>query len=407
MNFLTIVYLIMFFFGIYFLVLFILLFLKNKKSLYSYPIPTKFPFISFITPAYNEEETIEETIKAILAVDYPKDKREIIIVNDGSKDRTEEIVRRIMKNHKEVRLLNKKNSGKADSLNQGIKMAKGAIIAIVDADSQPTKESVKRMIGYFEKDDVAAVTSRVLIKNKRNFIEKFQEVDYAVIAWGRKVLDFIDCVYVTNGPLSLYRKDVVVKIGGFDPKNLTEDIELTWNLLSKDYKTRMSYSALVYTTVPSHFKKWNGQRVRWNLGGMQTVRKYWKSMLSKNIFGYFVVTFVTLAFILAFLSIILLLKFFITKLFFYFSLIPFIFKGYNPFKFVHFDFYITIIFIFGVIFFILSMLYYSLMREEFALKTMNLRILLVYIFIYRSLYIIPLIMAVYKLAKGELGWYTK
>jgi cellulose synthase/poly-beta-1,6-N-acetylglucosamine synthase-like glycosyltransferase len=73
----------------------------------------------------------------------------------------------------------------------GIKIAKGELIAVVDADSYPSQDSLKKMVGYFEEDsNVAAVTSRVLVKNRKNFIERYQDLDYRVIAWSRKIMDF-------------------------------------------------------------------------------------------------------------------------------------------------------------------------------------------------------------------------
>ncbi len=408
MNIVTTIYTVMFFFGIYFLFLFILLYSRYKKELSEYPKPTRFPKISFLTAAYNEEDSISDTIEALLKLDYPKDKKEIIIINDGSKDKTAEIVRNFMKKHKEVKLLDKKNSGKADSLNKGIKIATGELIAVVDADSYPEKDSLMKMVGYFEDLKVAAVTSRVLVKNNKNFIERYQDFDYIVIAWTRKLLDFINSVYVTNGPLSVYRKDLVLKVGGFDVKNMTEDIEITWNLLSKGYKTKMSYSTKVYTTTPKTFSHWINQRVRWNLGGLQTLAKYRKFFFrSENLFGYFVMGYVSLSFFLSLIGIFLILRLLYLKLSLFFWSIPYIFEGYNPFMFFEFNFSITILIILAAMFFFLSFVYYKLALKGSETKYKKIKNILIYTFIYRPLYLIPLIISIYKLIKGEIGWYTK
>jgi len=408
MNIITLVYTIMFFFGIYFLLFFILSYLKNRKELFDYPKPKKFPTISFLTAAYNEEASIADTINALLKVKYPKGRKEIIIINDGSKDKTASIIKKFVEKHKEIKLIDKKNSGKADSLNQGIKIAKGELIAVVDADSYPNEDSLYKMVGYFEDEKVAAVTSRVLVKNKKNFLERFQDVDYITIAWGRKMMDFIGCVYVTNGPLSVYRKNVVQKLGGFNTKNITEDIELTWHILSAGYKTKMSYSTEVYTTVPSSFKQWIKQRIRWNLGGLQTIYKYRKSFFKgKNLFGYFVINYVSLAFFLALIGLILLLRFIYLNSVLYLSLLPYIFSGYNPFAALNFYFPVTLLLIFGLIFLALSLIQYKISLRGPDMKSKSILTILIFIFIYRSLYTIPFVITFYKILKGDISWYTK
>ncbi|MCX6746954.1 MAG: glycosyltransferase [Candidatus Pacearchaeota archaeon] len=408
MDFIITIYTIMFFFGIYFLLLFILLYLKNKKEFYEYPKPKKFPYVSIITSAYNEEDGIKETIEAVMNLNYPKNKIEHIIVNDGSKDKTAEIVKKLMRKYKNLKLIDKENSGKADSLNLAIKAAKGEIIAVVDADSYPTPDSLMKMIGYFEDEKVGAVTSRVLVKNKKNFIEKFQAVDYIVIAWGRKILDFINCVYVTNGPLSLYKKKYVAEAGGFDPKNLTEDIEITWHLLSLGYKTKMSYATEVYTIVPNTLKKWIQQRIRWNLGGLQTINKYKKFFLrTENLFGYFVLNYVTLSFFFTFIGFLLLLRFILLKSMFYSKFLSYFFLGYNPFKFWNFQFFVSLLFILGTIFLVLSLIYYKFIMSSSEFKKRNMSTILVYVFIYRPLYLVPYLMALYKIIKRDIRWYTK
>jgi len=410
MNSLVVIYAIMFFFGIYFLLIFVVLYFRNKEKMDDYPKATRFPRVSILVPAYNEEKSISGTINALLELDYPKDKKEIIVINDGSKDNTSGIIREFMKKHKEIILLDKKNSGKADSLNQAIKIAKGDFIAVVDADSYPTKDVLKKMIGYFENDEkVAAVTSKVWVKNKNNFLERFQDVDYCVIAWSRKILDFIGAVYVTNGPFSVYRKSLVKEVGGFDPKNMTEDIEITWNLLSRGYKTKMSYSAKVYTIVPEKVKVWTNQRVRWNVGGLQTLYKYRRFFLThgENLFGRFVMSYVSLSFLLALFGLLLSLRFIYLAISPYLFSLPYFFQGYNPFLFMDFYFAFTILFIWGALFFGLSILFHKLALQNTEVKRKNILTIVIYIFVYRPLYMVPFVKSFYRLIRGDIKWYTK
>jgi cellulose synthase/poly-beta-1,6-N-acetylglucosamine synthase-like glycosyltransferase len=341
-------------------------------------------------------------------LDYPKDKMKVVVVNDGSKDDTRKIVEKFMESNSIVSIFNKKNSGKADSLNQALNRVDTELFAVVDADSHPTPDSVKKMVGYFEDLKIAAVTSRVLVQNKKNFIEKFQAIDYAIIAWGRKILDYVDSVYVTNGPLSIYRTEYVIKVGGFDVKNLTEDIELTWNLLSKGYRTKMSYSAKVYTVVPDNLKQWINQRIRWNLGGLQTIYKYRRNAFrGENLFGYFVITYVSLSFLLALIGFLLVSRFIFLKGYFYFSSIPFILKGYSLTSFFTFNFTFGLLAITGGMFFILSFLYYKISIKNDDLESKSILTIIKYLVLYRPLYLIPLLGALYKLSKNDIRWYTK
>jgi cellulose synthase/poly-beta-1,6-N-acetylglucosamine synthase-like glycosyltransferase len=301
MEILTIILFVFLFLAIYFSCFFILLAIHNHKKIFYSPEAKKRYSISFLIAAWNEEKTIKNTIESLFSSNYPI--KEIIVINDGSVDKTKEVVEELQKKYPRLKLINKeKNSGKADSLNIGIEKAKGELIAITDADSYPSPDAVEKMIGFFNDEKVACVTSCVFLKEKNKFFEKIQEIEYVFLAWTRKLLDFLDSVYVTTGPLSIYRKKVLLDVGGFDPNSITEDIELTWHMLSKGHKTRMSFDSRVYTTVPNKFKNWWRQRVRWGVGGIETVIKYRKFILKKGMFGCFIIPFVSLIIILSILG---------------------------------------------------------------------------------------------------------
>jgi cellulose synthase/poly-beta-1,6-N-acetylglucosamine synthase-like glycosyltransferase len=243
-------------------------------------------------PSFNEEKTIKNTIESILSSEYPI--KEIIVINDGSVDNTERIVKKLINKYPQLKLLNKKNSGKADSLNQGIKMARGELIAVVDADSYPAKDSFRKLVGYFDDKIVGAVTCTIIPRNKKGFIQTLQTIEYQVIAFTRKLLDYVDGIYVTPGPLTIYRKTALQKIGGFDKDSLTEDIEATWHLTYSEYRRKMCLATNVTTTVPTKFMAWYRQRRRWSMGGLQCILKYKKFFLRRGMLGMFILPFFVL-----------------------------------------------------------------------------------------------------------------
>jgi len=309
--------------GLYFVILFLMIFSIQKKKMLNRPKVKKFPSISIIIPAYNEEENIERTVSNIKEISYPK-KKEIIVVNDGSTDRTYEIAKRI----KGIKVLNKKNGGKASALNFGLKHAKGEIVVCIDSDSYPEKNALLKTIPFFEKD-VASVTTTVIVKNTKKIIERLQELEYIMIAWSRKILEYLECIYVTPGPMSLYRRDALLEVGGFDEKNLTEDIEIAWRLMKYKYKIKMDLDTRVYTTVPNTIKKWWHQRIRWNIGGIQTTIKYFNLFLKKEFrnIGMFLLPLFSISYILNFVGILFLIYVFYRWAQFYIGAFYF---GFNP-----------------------------------------------------------------------------
>jgi len=290
-------------YGMMFLVLFftvtmLLIYLKNKKKIHEKKKNNFQPKISVIIPAYNEEETIVETIKSVLNSDYPKEKLEVIVVNDGSVDRTADKVRSIK--DKRVKLINKKNTGKADSLNVGIKESKGEIIITLDADSYIEKDSIKKMLKYFD-DDVAAVTCAVKVKEKENmtFLEKLQRLEYLFTIFNRRLFAMIHGVYVTPGPFSAFRREIFDEIGGFDPNNIMEDQEIALRIQSANYRIESCMDAVVYTDVPKDFSSFMKQRERWHRGGFRNIMKYAYTINPKyGDFGMFVMLYSVLSIVL-------------------------------------------------------------------------------------------------------------
>ncbi len=294
---LTIIYLAYMFITLYFLSLFTLTFIQNRKEIFFFPSSKKDYSVSILIPAYNEQDSIDGTVDAVLKSDY-KNICEVIIINDGSTDNTLNIAKKLEKKFSKVVIFDKKNSGKADSLNQALKIAKGELVAVVDADSYPDEHAISTMVGFFDDAKTGAVTTRILVKESDNFLRKMQAIEYKVIAFSRKLLDFLDSIYVTPGPLALYRKSALEKIGGFDKKNMTEDIEATWHLIHQGYDIRMSFVSKSTTVAPDTLGKWFKQRIRWNIGGYQTILKYKDSFFKKGMLGYFILPFFSISLIL-------------------------------------------------------------------------------------------------------------
>jgi len=298
MAWLPVVYFSYMFVSFYFLLLTLLLYFQNRKELFNSPKKTKNYSLTVLVPILNEEDTIQDTIEHIFRSGY-NGLKEVIAINDGSSDGTLEILKKLKKKYSKLRILNKKNSGKADSVNRAFKLVRTELVAIVDADSYPSEGSLDKMVGYFDDPGVGVVTCTAIPRNTKGFWEKMQAIEYRVIALTRKLLDFVDSIYVAPGSLSIYRMKAIRDIGGYDVKNITEDIEATWHLLHNGWKVKMCLNAYVTTTTPHRFGSWYKQRRRWGVGGLQVLFKYYKDfMKGKNMLGYFIIPFFALGLIL-------------------------------------------------------------------------------------------------------------
>jgi len=248
--------------------------------------------VSVIVPAYNEGKYISDSLTSILAIDYPKDKLDIIVVDDGSTDSTYESAKKF--ECQSLRVFTKKNGGKGSALNFGIGKAKGELIATMDADSYLTKNVLLELIPHFTDEGVMAVTPAVKIKQSNSWLKEFQRIEYLMILFSRKLLSFIDSVPVTPGPFSMFRASVLEKIGGFDEHNLVEDQEIALRIQANNYKIKSSMTAEVYTEPPDTVSSLLRQRVRWQRGG---VRNYWKyKFMIKPQYGDFGMYFIPLNF---------------------------------------------------------------------------------------------------------------
>jgi len=262
---------------------YLLVYLENRKKIFrDPPLPKKLPKVSILVPAYNEEKTIGKTLKSLLNLNYPKDKLEIIAINDGSTDNTLKIMKKFEKYG--VKVIDKPNGGKASALNAGLKKAKGEIIVCMDADSVVSKNALKYTLGYFNDPKVGAVASSLKVYKPKNFWQKMQFVEYIYNVFLRKVLALMDSVFVVPGPFGLYRRKVLEEVGGWEEGNLTEDMELTMRIQKAGYKVEASLNSIVYTKTPDTFKKLIKQRVRWYRGFLINARKY-KEMFFNPKFG--------------------------------------------------------------------------------------------------------------------------
>ena len=269
-------------------------FIRNKREFHE-QLPRKtgdIVAVSVIIPAYNEEDNIANTIESTLKLDYPSDKLDIIVVNDGSKDRTGEICKEFSDEGKIIYLENNPNQGKAEALNLGIKHAKTKYVACIDADTVIEPDIIHRTLPYFQGRDVAAVTASIYVKDAKNIIQKVIAIEYALAnAFYNKIWTFLNCMFVTPGQFSIYIKDRVLEIGGFDKDNLVEDMELAYRMNKKGMNIAVCTQATAYTVVPSTLKDFYYQRKRWYTGTMQTILKHRDVILNPRLgtFGmYFI-----------------------------------------------------------------------------------------------------------------------
>ncbi len=262
--------------GLYFSIFIFWVFLENQGRIYQKEKNKKFPLVSLIVPCYNEEKGVEKTLYSLISLDYPKDKLEIIFVDDGSLDSTLQKAKLIQKKDKRIKVFHQENKGKFMALNLGLEKTKGEFIATVDGDSYLHSSALKRAMKFFENPEIKAVSGTAKLIKPRNLIEGIQRVEYLIANFWRKIFSFLNSLYLTSGAFSVYRREIFETLGPFrDPKLFqTEDLEMAFRLQKENLKIVQAMDAFVYTRPPFGFMSLLKQRTRWYAGFLQNFKEY-------------------------------------------------------------------------------------------------------------------------------------
>ena len=243
--------------------------------------PNYYPSLSVIIPAYNEEKVIAHTIEALIHEDYPK--KEIIVVNDGSTDKTLEIAKRYKK---QIKIITKKNGGKASALNYGTRYCSGEVIVVVDADTIIGLGSLKELVKGFESDKVAAVAGNVKIRNRNNLITWCQALEYITsIQIARRAFDYFGSIPIVPGALGAFTKSSLVESGMYDKSTIVEDFDATLKVAKSGFVIQGTTKATAYTEAPTTITDFIKQRKRWYRGNLQVYLRH-LNVLSNPRFGF-------------------------------------------------------------------------------------------------------------------------
>ena len=262
--------------------------------------PTVFPSVTIAVPVWNEEETLASTLESLLALDYPKDKLHIVVVNDGSTDNTLQIAM-TFESCPQIEIIDKENGGKHTAVNLVLEQSTSDLFGCLDADSFVDPSTLKTIVKYFEVPDTMAVTPCLKVMNPITLLQKLQAVEYTMGVFLKRVFGNLNSIQVTPGPFSVFRKKVFDDLGPYRKAHNTEDFEIALRMHLHHYKIVNSHKAFVYTKTPRNFRALLKQRVRWTQGSIQNLLDY-REMFFKKEYGNFGLFILPMIFFFIFLT---------------------------------------------------------------------------------------------------------
>ncbi len=257
--------------------------LKEKKEIDQ--IPLEYPKVSVLIPAHNEEKVIAHTLRAMLNLDYPRDKLEILVINDGSTDRTGEVVAGFERRDPRVRLYNvpvdEGGKGKSRALNLGLQQTSVDFIAVYDADNIPDPSALKDLMAQLlVHHDLGAVLGKFRTGNRhRNFLTQFINIEtlsfQSILQAGRWKFFKVATLPGTN---FIVRRALLDRLGSWDEEAITEDSELSIRIYMEGYRIKYIPYAITYEQEPEEWSVWVKQRTRWVRGNNYVVSKFFKEV---------------------------------------------------------------------------------------------------------------------------------
>jgi len=236
------------------------------------------PSVAVIVPCRNEGETVAATTESLLALEYPKDKLKIILVDNASTDTTADVMERY-RNNPQVSILHVAELGKHNAVNAGIASTDAELVGCLDADSFVEPDALREIIPCFDSMTVVAATAAMSIHNPRNLIEHMQNAEYSFGITMRHALASLNGLYVTPGPFSFYRRSIIEELGGFRYAHQTEDMEMALRIQMAGYEIENAPRARVYTKAPRTVRTLIKQRVRWTTGFLRNMLGDYRGMV--------------------------------------------------------------------------------------------------------------------------------
>ena len=245
------------------------------------PTLKEYPGVALVVPCHNEEENVRDTITFLLDIKYPD--FEVIAVNDGSTDRTQEILIELSNQHKQLRVIHQvQNQGKAAGLNMAALLTKKEFLVCIDGDCLLDEHAVTWMMSHFiNSPRVGAVTGNPRIRNRSSLLGKIQVGEFSsIIGLIKRAQRVYGRIFTVSGVIAAFRKTALHDVGYWSTEMLTDDIDVSWKLQLSHWDIRFEPKALCWILMPETFRGLYKQRLRWAMGGVQVSLKYFPVLLS-------------------------------------------------------------------------------------------------------------------------------
>jgi cellulose synthase/poly-beta-1,6-N-acetylglucosamine synthase-like glycosyltransferase/peptidoglycan/xylan/chitin deacetylase (PgdA/CDA1 family) len=242
------------------------------------PLPPVRAPVTVIVPAYNEAAGIEATLRSIVASRHPA---EVIVVDDGSTDRTASIVDSLALPG--VRLIRQRNAGKAAALNTGLAAARTELVVMVDGDTVLERDTVGRLAAHFADPRIGAVSGNAKVGNRRGLLGRWQHIEYVIgFNLDRRMYDVLACMPTVPGAVGAFRRSAVLALGGVATDTLAEDTDLTMALERAGWRVTYEERAVAWTEAPASLSQLWKQRYRWCYGTLQAVWKHRRALVERG-----------------------------------------------------------------------------------------------------------------------------
>src|SRR5256712_5222625 len=241
-------------------------------------MPDPPPSVTVLIPAHNEESVIVQTVKSVLLSDL-KD-LQIIVVDDGSIDKTGELLDENFSREPRVRIIHQVNRGKAAALNLAMSLADTEIVVTIDADTEIEPDAISKMVRHFSDAKVGAVAGNVKVGNRSRWLTRWQALEYVTSQnMEKRAFDLLNCITVVPGALGAWRKKAIEAAGGITADTVAEDADLTIAIRRLGWRVSYDEEAIAWTEAPEKPGQLIRQRFRWTFGTLQSFWKHGDTLL--------------------------------------------------------------------------------------------------------------------------------